>query len=299
MSPDTDPVSEVRVALDIGARLGEGPVWCPRGKALYFVDSMAPELLRWHPETGAVGRWALPDLIGSLALREGGGAVVALRHGLFTFDFESGATELAVDLSAENRENRFNDGKCDRRGRFWAGTMHFDGLPRGPKGFLYRFDADFGHVRRESGIRTSNGIGWSPNDRTMYYTDTRAERIYAYDFDPATGENSSRRDFAVVDPATGRPDGLTVDSEGGVWSANWGGWRVVRYRPDGTLDRIVEMPVERPTSVMIGGPDLRILYVTSAWDGLDDAARAAQPLAGHVFALDLDIPGLPEPRFAG
>ena len=138
---------------------------------------------------------------------------------------------------------------------------------------------------------------WCPEEQALYWTDIYAPSINRYD--PATGENSSRRDFAVVDPATGRPDGLTVDSEGGVWSANWGGWRVVRYRPDGTLDRIVEMPVERPTSVMIGGPDLRILYVTSAWDGLDDAARAAQPLAGHVFALDLDIPGLPEPRFAG
>jgi L-arabinonolactonase len=292
-------VNGLRVALDIGTRLGEGPVWCPREQALYFVDSMAPELLRWHPETGAVARWPLPDLIGSFALREAGGAVLALRHGLFAFDFASGAARQVVDLAVENPENRFNDGKCDRRGRFWAGTMHFAGLPRQPKGFLYRFEADFAYARRESGIRTSNGIGWSPDDRTMYYTDTRVGRIYAYDYDLATGENSNRRDFAVVEEATGRPDGLTVDSEGGVWSANWGGWRVLRYRPDGTVDRVVETPVERPTSVTIGGPDLKTLYVTSAWDGLDDAARAAQPLAGHVFALDLDIPGLPELRFAG
>ncbi len=292
-------MSDLRVALDIGVRLGEGPVWCPREQALYFVDSMAPELLCWHPDTGALTRWLLPDLIGSFALREGGGAVLALRHGLFTFDFESGAAEQVVDLAAENPENRFNDGKCDRRGRFWAGTMHFAGLPRRPKGYLYRFEADFTHARRESGIRTSNGIGWSPDNRTMYYTDTRVGRIYAYDYDPAAGENSDRRDFAVVDEATGRPDGLTVDSEGGVWSANWGGGRVLRYRPDGTIDRVVETPVERPTSLTIGGPELKTLYITSAWDGLDDEARAQQPLAGHVFALDLDIPGLPEPRFAG
>lgn len=292
-------MSEVRLALAIGARLGEGPVWCPREQALYFVDSLAPELLRWHPESGAVARWPVPDLIGSFALRAGGGALLALRHGLFVFDFESGTAEPVVDLSTENPENRFNDGKCDRRGRFWAGNMHFAGLPRQPRGSLYRFEADFGHVRRESGIRTSNGIGWSPDDRTMYYTDTRAERIWAYDYDLETGENTKRRDFVVVDQDAGRPDGLTVDGEGGVWSANWGGWRVVRYRPDGALDRVVEMPVERPTSVMIGGPDLRTLYVTSARDGLSEEARAAQPLAGHVFALDLDVPGLPEPRFAG
>lgn len=289
----------LRVALDIGARLGEGPVWCPREQALYFVDSMAPELLRWHPASGGIARWPLPDLIGSFALREGGGAVLALRHGLFTLDLAGGATERVVDLAADNPENRFNDGKCDRHGRFWAGTMHFAGLPREPKGFLYRFEADFRHFRRESGIRTSNGIGWSPDNRIMYYTDTRVGRIYAYDYDLATGENANRRDFAVVDEATGRPDGLTVDAEGCVWSANWGGARVLRYRPDGTIDRVVETPVRQPTSVMIGGPDLKTLYITSSWDGLDESARAAQPLAGHVFALEIDVPGLPEPRFAG
>lgn len=288
-----------RVALEIGTRLGEGPVWCPRDRALYFVDSMAPALLRWHPETGAVARWSMPDLIGSFALREGGGAILALRYGLHAFDFETGAIAPLVDLYDENRENRFNDGKCDRRGRFWAGTMHFAGMPRDPKGTLYRFDRDLSVARRESGIRTSNGIGWSPDDRTMYYTDTRVNRIWAYDFDPETGENTNRRVFVAVDEAAGHPDGLTVDSAGCVWSANWGGGHVVRYRPDGGIERTVELPVARPTSVAIGGPDLATLYVTSAWEGLTVAERAAQPLAGHIFALDLDVPGLPEPRFAG
>jgi L-arabinonolactonase len=288
-----------RCVLEARAALGEGPVWCPAEGALYWVDSMAPSLNRFDPETGARRCWIVPDLIGSFALRRNGGALLALRHGLAALDFESGAVRHLKDLAAAERDNRFNDGKCDRRGRFWAGTMHFAGLPRAARGRLYRFEPDLSHAVRETGIRTSNGIGWSPDDRTMYYTDTRVSRIHAYDYDIETGENTGRRDFVVVPEETGYPDGLTVDSAGYVWSANWGGGRIVRYAPDGEIDRVVATPVSRPTSLTMGGPDLRTLFITSAREGLSAAALAGEALAGGIFALDVDVPGLPEARFAG
>ena len=169
----------MRCVLDARAALGEGPVWCPEEGALYWIDSMAPSLNRFDPATGGRRRWPVPDLIGSFALRRAGGALLALRHGLAVLDFERGAARMVKEFADAERDNRFNDGKCDRRGRFWAGTMHFAGLPRQPRGRLYRFAADLSHAVRETGIRTSNGIGWSPDDRTMYYTDTRGSRIHA------------------------------------------------------------------------------------------------------------------------
>ena len=288
----------VRVALDAKARLGEGPVWCPREQALYFVDSLEPAVKRFDPAAGAVRSWPVPDLVGSLALREGGGLVVALRRGFHTLDLATGAV-APIHLPEEPEDTRFNDGKCDRRGRFWAGTMHYVGLPRQPKGALYRMDVDGRVTRMVDGIRTANGLGWSPDDRLMYYTDTRTNRIDVFDFDIATGSLANRRVFAEVPQDSGFPDGLTVDAQGFVWSAKWDGARIVRYAPDGRIDRVVAVPVPRPTSLSFGGADLGTLYVTSARDGLDDAALVRHPLSGAVFALELGIRGLPEPRFGG
>ncbi len=289
----------MRCVLDARAALGEGPVWCAEEGALYWVDCQAPALLRFDPATGEERRWPMPDLVGSFALRASGGMVVALRHGLAFLDLASGAVRMVKDLATAESGNIFNDGKCDRRGRFWAGTMHFAGLPRQPRGRLYRFEADLSHAVRETGIRTSNGIGWSPDDRTMYYTDTRVSRIYAYDYNIETGENTRRRDFAVVPEGTGYPDGLTVDCAGYVWSANWCGGRVIRYAPEGTIDRVVATPVSRPTSVTIGGAHMRTLFITSAREGLSDAELAREPLSGRIFAMEVEVAGLPEPRFAG
>lgn len=291
-------MTEIRVALDAKARLGEGPVWCPREQALYWVDSMEPAMKRFDPAKGGTKSWTVPDLIGSFALRERGGAVLALRRGFYTLDFATGETRPIAEPEVGS-ENRFNDGKCDRRGRFWAGSMHFAGLPRKPLGSLYRLDPGLSVRKMETGIRTSNGIGWSPDDRTMYYTDTRAQCVWAYDFDLPSGEIRNRRTLADVPEATGYPDGLTVDAEGFIWSVNWGGSRVVRYAPDGRIERTVMLPVTKPTSCSFGGADLRTLYVTSARDGLDAAQLAKEPLAGAILAFEPGVTGLPEPRFAG
>lgn len=291
-------MAEIRVALAAQARLGEGPVWCPRAAVLYWVDSLEPALKRFEPATGKTRSWPMPDLIGSLALREGGGAVVALRRGFHLVDLDTGSVGQ-LHLPEEPDDTRFNDGKVDRRGRFWAGTMHFAGLPRQPKGSLYRLDLDHAVTRMATGIRTANGLGWSPDDRLMYYTDTRTNRIDVFDFDIAAGALANRRVFADVPEDTGFPDGLTVDCEGGVWSANWDGGRIVRYDPEGRIERVVAVPVRRPTSINFGGAGLRTLFVTSARDGLDDATLAREPHAGDIFAFEPGMAGIAEPRFAG
>lgn len=286
----------VELAYQSNDILGEGPVWSAEEQALYWIDIWRPALRRWQPGSGQFKSWAMPAPIGSFTLRAGGGAVVALKNGLHWFDFEQARATLLIDPEADRPDTRFNDGKCDRLGRFWAGTLDDDG-EKLPKGSLYRLDANGSLHTVRGQVTVSNGLGWSPDNRTMYYTDSPTRTIVAYDFDLDSGSISNERLFARVE--AGFPDGLTVDAEGYVWSARWDGWQVVRHAPDGSVDRVIEMPVARPTSCMFGGPELRHLYITSARFGLSDEALTVQPLAGGVFVLETDVPGLPEPRFAG
>ena len=276
--------------------LGEGPVWSADEQALYWIDIKRPCIQRWTPATGKHDVWMMPAEIGSFSLRKKGGAIVALQNGFSFFDFETETFEHIADPEPDLPNNRFNDGKCDRRGRFWAGTMDNDEV-QFDAGSLYRLDADgtVTTIRGEVGI--SNGLGWSPDERTMYYADSPALCIYAYDFDPQTGGATNERVFVEVD--RGVPDGLTVDSAGYVWSAQWDAWRVVRYAPDGSVDQIVDVPAQRPTSCMFGGRDLCDLYVTSASINLTDDELEEQPDAGNVFRIRTKVPGIPEPMFAG
>ena len=282
-------------AYQISNILGEGPVWCPLEQALYWVDIDGFLLQRWHPESEDYQSWPMPTHIGCFALREGGGGIVALRTGFASIDFDGGTLTPLFDPEADQPDMRFNDGKCDRKGRFWAGTQE-DGL-RAARGSLYRFSANHNCQKMRGEVICSNGIGWSPDNRTMYYTDSMKYEIYAYDFDPDSGEIENERIFAKDIDCI--PDGLTVDAEGCVWSAKWDGWKVVRYTPDGKVDSEITMPVQRPTSCMFGGPDLNLLYVTSASIGLSENDLQNGPLAGSVFVIETDTKGLPEPRFAG
>jgi sugar lactone lactonase YvrE len=275
--------------------LGEGPVWDPEDQALYWVDIKERHLQKWTPATGDYRVWALPEEIGSFALRTSGGAVLALQTGFHALDFESGDVIPLFDPEADMPGNRFNDGKCDRAGRFWAGTM--DNAEVEIKGALYRFDPDHSCRLVRPGAFISNGLGWSPDNRTMYYADSGKGNIYAFDFDLPSGAIAYERVFAALEQ--GSPDGLTVDAEGYLWNAVWDGWRVVRYAPDGTIDQEIRMPVQRPTSLSFGGPDLDVLYVTSASINLPPETRQVQPLAGGVFAIYAGVRGLPEPRFRG
>jgi sugar lactone lactonase YvrE/DNA-binding IclR family transcriptional regulator len=292
---NSDP--RLECVLPRGAHLAEGPVWSQRDQRLYWVDILAPSVHRFDPATRTNEEVALPRLVSAVALRRGGGLVALTQEGLEVFDFESGKLTGLVDPEAQIPDNRFNDGKCDRAGRMWAGSMSLDASR--PSGSLYAIAGDLTWVRAESGFTVANGLDWSPDGRTFYFADSAPGRIYAYDFDVAAGTIGRRRVLVEIAAAEGRPDGLTVDAEGFVWCAIWDGWCVRRYAPDGRLDREVRMPVPRPTSVSFGGRDLKTLYITSARIRLPSRILAEAPFSGGLFALSVDVPGLIPAEFAG
>ena len=290
-----DPVAVC--VVDCRNILGEVPLWDAAEQALYWVDIEGCRLQRLVPATGALQDWLLPERVCAVALRERNGLLLALASGFAFFDLETSAlTRLAAPESGLPH-NRMNEGKCDSRGRFWAGTM--DDRLNARSGALYRLDPDLGCHRMESGIGISNSIAWSPDDRVFYFADTMQRTIFAYDFDADSGTISNRRILTDCAGQPGAPDGSAVDAEGFLWNAQWDGWRLVRYAPDGRIDRIVRLPVQKPTSCAFGGADLTTLYVTSAiWD-LSREALAGQPFAGGLLALDVGVRGLPSTRFAG
>jgi sugar lactone lactonase YvrE len=275
--------------------LGEGPVWDVQEQALYWVDIRNPAVRRYGGRDRKVTSWAMSEMVGSLAVRDQGGLLVAFKSALAFFDPQSGSIRRVASPEADRPGQRFNDGKCDRQGRFWAGTMN--DTARQPDGTLYRFDRS-GCVAVESGITIPNSLCWSPDGRTMYFSDSWTRTICAFDFDTATGKATNKRPFAVtVAPAI--PDGATIDAEGCLWCAEYDGWRITRFAPDGRRMRSIELPLQRPTSCMFGGPDLGTLFVTSATQKLSPGELQKQPLAGGLLAMDVGVRGLPESRFAG
>lgn len=290
-------MKSIERAVDCRNVLGEGPLWCPVERVLWWVDISAPALWRFDPARNATDHWALPKLIGSLCVRHDGGLLLAFRSGLALIDRPGDTPQMLDAIDVDFDALRFNDGKSDRAGRFWLGAM--DRRLSAPVGGLYRIDAGLRPIRVDGGFVTiANGIGWSPDNRTMYFTDTPSRRIYAYDFDLASGFVANRRVFVEVAAGHGGPDGLTVDAEGGVWSVQFDRWCIHRYAPDGKLERVVRLPVQRPTSVMFGGADFATLYITTATMGLDPGVLAEQPLAGAVLACEPGMKGLAEARFA-
>lgn len=286
-------MSELEHVLSVQARLGEGPLWDPHEGVLYFVDIESDCYHRYNPATGAHERVDVGLPIGVLALRQTGGLLLATRDGFAFWDPAARRRTPIADPEAHKPHARFNDGAVDGQGRFWAGT-----LGDGEQNNLYRLDPNLSVKLVETGIGVSNGIGWSPDQKTMYYTDSPRQIIYAYDFDPDSGELSHRRPFVLSLGERGFPDGLAVDSQGFVWSARWEGWKVTRYDPQGQVEREISLPVERVTSCAFGGPNLDELYITTAWTGLNDTGRAQQPLAGDLFRVRVGIKGMPPARFA-
>jgi L-arabinonolactonase len=277
--------------------LGEAPIWDVAEQSLYWADIEGRLLQRFHPASGSASTWPFEERICAAAPRKCGGFVVALASGLAFFDPDTGAIERLVAPEAHLSDNRMNEAKCDRSGRLWAGTMNE--RTGAPTAALYRLDADLSHHRVEENIGISNGIAWSPDDRVFYFADTAKRKIFAYDFDRTDGTITNRRLFVDCADHPGAPDGSTVDANGFIWNAEWDGWRVVRYAPDGRIDRILSLPVQRPTSCVFGGADLSTLFVTSAvWD-LSKDQQGAQPYAGGVLALDVGVRGLPECPFVG
>jgi sugar lactone lactonase YvrE len=290
-------MTEIRLVFDGRHELGEGCVWNAADGRLWWVDIKAPTLHALDPASGAHEQWSMPGPIGSFAFRRDGGLLVAVRTGLAIFHPESGVFEPLLDLEPEKPDNRLNDGRCDRQGRFWVGTMSM--AEREPSGTLWRFGEDRRPLPWRRGIVIPNSIAFAPDGRTMYFTDTAEGRILAFDYDPATGEPVNERTFAALDTAPGRPDGSTVDAEGFLWNARYGGSCVVRYAPDGRVDRVVKLPVSQPTCCGFGGPDLRTLFITSAAQFLAPDQRAREPKAGSLFGFEPGVQGLPEPLFAG
>lgn len=290
-------MSDIRLLVDARNTLGEVPVWDVAEQALYWVDIERCRLHRRDHASGALRTWDFPERIGSFALREQGGLICAFETGFAFFDPVTGAIDWIAKPEAMIARNRFNDGKCDRSGRFWAGTM--DDRLSEHTGSLYRLDPDLSVHRMDGAIGISNSLAWSPDERSFYFADTLDGLIYAYDYDARSGGIANRRVFASTAEQPGSPDGSTIDADGYLWNAQWGGSRIVRYAPDGSIDRIVMLPVQYPTSCMFGGPELATLFVTSAvWD-LSREALEAQPWAGGVLAFEPGVQGLPEPRFAG
>ncbi|MEO8285111.1 MAG: SMP-30/gluconolactonase/LRE family protein [Chloroflexota bacterium] len=282
--------------LSVQNRLGEGPRWNAAEGRLYWVDIESNLFYRYDPATGQQERFDTGMPVGVLAFREAGGLIMATRDGFATWDTRSGTMTHIADVELDKVASRFNDGGVDPAGRFWAGTLTHDNTASSS---LYRLDPDGSVHTMETGVGISNGIGWSPNGKTMYYTDTPRRVIYAYDFDVLAGAISNRRIFVQVAREVGAPDGLTVDAEGYVWSAHWGGSRVTRYDPHGQVERVVELPVSQITSCVFGGPNLTDLYITSAWSEMSDEQRAREPMAGDLFVLHTDIKGQEEPQFKG
>jgi sugar lactone lactonase YvrE len=285
-------MTSVRCVVEASDRLGEGPVWSAAEGRLYWFDIKGRRLAWYHPQTRTRGGFDLPLVASAAAPRRAGGLLMATEKGLGVFDPGEGTLEIVQPHDLEPGF-RTNDGKIDPAGNFWWSTMDDDNGKR--PGVVYRTDKAMQTTRALTGIHIPNTISVSPDGTRLYMADSRLQTIFVHD----TADLGKLQVFAHTRGQPGSPDGSAVDSEGYLWNAQWGGSRVVRYAPDGAIDRIVEMPVEQPTSCAFGGGDFTTLYVTSAWDGLSPEARARQPLAGGLFAFDAGVKGLVLPLFEG
>jgi sugar lactone lactonase YvrE len=286
---------QVQCVADVGAVLGEGPVWDPRDRALYWVDIKGLKVFRLD-SLGELTSWDTPFRVCSLAPRRAGGFVAGTERGFAFVDLDAGSFEPLAHPEPDRPGNRFNDGKLDRAGRFWAGTM--DDAERSASGALYRLDRDRSWKRLDDGYRVTNGPAFSRDGTRMYHNDSALQTTFMFDLDDE-GMPSNRRIFARFGDGDGYPDGMTVDSDDCLWIAFWDGWCVRRFSPQGDCLEAVRVPVQKPTSCSFGGEQLKQLYITSASIGLSDDERADQPCAGGLFMLDTPHAGLEDATFEG
>jgi sugar lactone lactonase YvrE len=285
-------MTAVRCVVDSRDKLGEGPCWSAREGRLYWFDIKGAKLSWFEPGSGRSDSAGLPMRASAAAPRAAGGLLLATERGLAVFDLESGRVELRQPMDF-GEGFRSNDGVLLGDGCFWWSSMDDDHGRRPGKIFRTRPDGVTEPVIE--GIHIANSLGMSPDRRRLYLADTRVATIWAYD----TSDLSKREAIVSTKGQKGGPDGSAVDAEGFLWNAHWGEWKVVRYAPDGRVDRVVEMPVEQPSCCCFGGPDRATLYVTSAWEDLSDDARTTQPQAGSLFAFEPGVNGLELPEFSG
>ncbi len=284
---------DVEVVSTEPAQVGEGAVWCMRSGALLWIDAWANEVLRYHPSSGVMERWTLPQRTGCVAPLANGGILVGLQSGYWRLDPVSGESHEVLALEhADN--NRCNDSVVDPFGRFWCGTMNMGGLNGPLTGEVFGWDGS-GAARQHLGqLGLSNGLACSPDGRTLYFSDSHptVNQLWQFDLD-ASGALSNQRLFIDTVLLPGRPDGATVDADGCYWIAAVDGWAVVRITPDGRIDRRIAVPVSKPSKVAIGGARMDTLFITSISATLNKEQRAAQPLAGHLFATHVGPIGVP------
>lgn len=278
--------------------LGEGPMWNAAQQRLYWVDAFAPAIRRLDPATGAVKSFPMPADIGSFVFARDGTLVGGMRTGFNRIDLMRGTVAPIADPVARDPRLMLNDGKCDRRGRYWCGSVHSDFIGRQAE--LFRLDPDLTFHRMDGDFTVGNGIAFSPDDRRMYFSDTRSDVVWVYDLDIETGAISNRRQFISTVGLGGRVDGATVDREGNYWCALIHGAAVACFSPAGKLVERIPVPAKQPTMVTFGGADLDQMFVTSATKMLAPDERPSWPDAGKLFRIDgVGARGLPEPLFAG
>lgn len=291
---------DITCIVDARAELGEATLWDPQAQVLWWIDIWGRRIHRTDPRDGRTDSWETPEYPGCIGLRQSGGLVLTMASGFHFFDPATGVFTAIADPEAHLAKTRFNDGKPDRQGRFWSGSM-FE-VPDEPVEFigaLYRMDPDLSVHRMIEGIGCSNGLAWSPDSRTMYFSDSYTPVVRAYDFDSATGAIENQRVFVEFAEAGDIADGATVDAEGCYWVTIPFKGRVDRYDPNGRRMQSIVMPTDLPTCCEFGGRNLDILFVTTAVLRRPTEQLAGQTCPGGLFALDVGVRGLPLPAFAG
>jgi len=280
------------------ATLGEGAIWSSRDNALYWVDILKGEVHVFEPATGKARALTIGQFVGTIVPRRAGGLILALHHGLAALDVNLGKLDFIHEDIHKSPDHRFNDGKCDPAGRLWVGTIALNG--DSGTSTLYRIDVDHSIHPVCAGVTNSNGIAWSLDHTTMYYIDTPTRQVSAFDYDMVSGGISNRRIAITVPAELGYPDGMTIDSQGKLWIALWGGSCVSRWNPNnGELLATIELPASQVTSCAFGGPELSDLYITTARLRIDESSLREQPLSGGLFRVEMDVPGVQAFEFAG
>jgi L-arabinonolactonase len=291
-------MDKVKCVIDCQNIIGESPIWSVEEQKLYWLDIEQSEFWRYDPETDETKVWKTTERAASFAFREKGGLLVAFESCLAFWNPKTGKTTKLKAIEPALATTRMNDGRCDRQGRFIMGGIDESGKFERISS-VYRVDRDLSIHKIIFGVAIANSICFSPDGRVMYFADSPTREIWAYDYDTQTGDVSNKKVFANFSDQPGMPDGSIVDSEGYLWNAQWNGHRVVRFRPDGVVDRIISIPAMNITCLAFGGKDLDVLYVTTARYLMTPEQIKAEPLSGGLFAVRVDVKGLKEPKFCG
>lgn len=290
VSTDSLTVWQAELVLDAKARLGEGALWQPEQKLLYWIDNVANELHIFDPETGNNEKYSLPDRPGTVVPLHNGNMMVAMENGVFEWNRETKALAFFAENPEQETGSRYNDGKCDSSGRFWVGT-YADGKKQCA---LYRINGDGKVQKMLDDVICSNGIAWSIDKTKMYYIDTPTRVVQQFDYNDSTGEISNGKVIIRFPEGVGSPDGSTLDSEGMLWIAHWGGACVSRWNPEtGEMIGKVEVPTREVTSVAFGGDELETLYITTVSEWADEETLAKYPHSGGLFAVNPGVKGIP------